>query len=243
MNQVKILARAHCLGVLVLDELQNVSVRKSGGREELLNWFQELVNELKLPLVILGTFKAQSVLRLDTRHSRRAALMGSATWRPLKMDVEFRLLVAKLWECQWLRRPGKLTEEFLEVVFAETQGVVAFVVDMFLVCQLQALSRGQETLTPKMFKDVARTEFEFLQPLLVAVRSKDPARLAKFEDFEAYDIDQLIAKQQNLIPQGTENLEVSGPEFTITSQAAQSVMRVLNLEIADVTCSPPAVPT
>jgi hypothetical protein len=87
-------------------------------------------------------------------------------------------------------------------VYAETQGVVAFIVDMFLVCQLHALSHGKETLTAAMFHHVARQEFEFLQPLLNALRSKQPSRLAKFEDVDAYDIDEIIQKHQQLIPQG-----------------------------------------
>lgn len=228
MSLVKQLARAHYLGVLVLDELQNVSVRKSGGREELMNWFQELVNELKLPLVVLGTFKARAVLQLDARHSRRAGVMGGATWRPLERGAEFDLLIETLWSYQWLREPGELTDEFKDVVYAETQGVVAFIVDMFLVSQLHALSHGKETLTPAMFRHVARHEFEFLQPLLNALRSKQPNRLAKFEDVEAYDIDEIIEQQQRLIPQATPAHDGKrGP--TIVERAAAMVRSALGV--------------
>lgn len=219
MSLVKQLARAHFLGVLVLDELQNVSVRKSGGREELLNWFQELVNELKLPLVVLGTMKARAVLQLDARHSRRAGVMGGATWRPLTRGPEFELLVETLWSYQWLRRPGELDEKFKAAIFEETQGVVAFIVDMFLVCQLHALSHGKETLTPEMFHRVARTEFEFLQPLLNALRSKSPNRLAKFEDMEGYDIDDLIEQHQRFLTQ-------AAPAASDGRQAPSLVARV-----------------
>lgn len=229
MSLVKQLARAHCLGVLVLDELQNVSVRKSGGREELLNWFQELVNELKLPLVVLGTFKARAVLQLDARHSRRAGVMGGATWRPLDRGAEFDLLIETLWSYQWLREPGELTDQFKDTVYGETQGVVAFIVDMFLVCQLHALSHAKETLTPAMFHHVARQEFEFLQPLLNALRSKQPNRLAKFEDVDAYDIDDIIEKQQQLIPQGTPARPDGKPGPSLLGRAAAMVRSTLGL--------------
>lgn len=232
MSLVKQLARAHYLGVLVLDELQNVSVRKSGGREELMNWFQELVNELKLPLVVLGTFKARAVLQLDARHSRRAGVMGGATWRPLDRGAEFDLLMETLWSYQWLREPGELTDAFKDMVYAETQGVVAFIVDMFLVCQLHALSHGKETLTPAMFHHVARHEFEFLQPLLNALRSKQPNRMAKFEDVEAYDIDEIIAQQQRLIPQGAPARDGKrGP--TMVERAAAMLRSTLGLSDTD----------
>lgn len=229
MSLVKQLARAHFLGVLVLDELQNVSVRKSGGREELMNWFQELVNELKLPLVVLGTFKAQAVLQLDARHSRRAGVMGGATWRPLERGAEFDLLIETLWSYQWLREPGELSEEFKSTIYAETQGVVAFIVDMFLVCQLHALSHGNETLTPTMFRQVARHEFEFLQPLLNALRSKQPNRMAKFEDVETYDIDEIIDRHQRLIPQGAPPKGDGKPGPSLVARAAAMVRSALGL--------------
>jgi hypothetical protein len=233
MSLVKHLARAHHLGVLVLDELQNVSVRKSGGREELLNWFQELVNELKLPLVLLGTFKARNVLQLDARHSRRAGVMGGATWRPLVRGPEFDLLIETLWYYQWLRAPGELTDAFKDMVYAETQGVVAFVVDMFLVCQLYALSHGKETLTPEMFHYVARNEFEFLQPLLNALRSKQPNRLARFEDVDAYDMDEIIEKHRLLIPKEGPSASNDKPGSSLLGRAAAAIRTAIGLSDTD----------
>lgn len=234
MGQVKQLARAHHLGVLVLDELQNVSVRKSGGREELLNWFQELVNELKLPLVLLGTFKAQSVLQLDARHSRRAGVMGGASWRPLVRGPEFDLLMELLWTYQWLREPGELTEAFKAMMYAETQGVVAFIVDMFLVCQLYALSHEKETLTPEMLQHVARTEFEFLQPLLNALRSKQPSRMARFEDVDAYNMDELVEKQRLLIPSGSPDGKAPNkPSMSIIARAGAMIRSAIGLSDTD----------
>ncbi len=87
MHIVEVHAITHNLGILVLDELQNLSVKRSGGRESMLNWFQELVNTFRLPILLLGTFKARSVLQLDMRHARRNAAMGSAEWKPLPREA------------------------------------------------------------------------------------------------------------------------------------------------------------
>lgn len=233
MDRVKNLAEEHYLGVLVLDEMQNLSVRKSGGREEMLNWFQELVNVLKLPLVIMGTFKALKVLQLDARHSRRAGILGSAIWRPLERGAEFDLLIETLWYYQWLRVPGELTDAFKDTVYAETQGVVAFIVDMYLVCQLHALAHEKETLTPEMFRLVARSEFEFLQPLLNALRSRQPSRIAKFEDADAYDIDEIIHKQQLLIPAAAPLKPGDKPGSSLVARAVANLRTSLGLSIAE----------
>lgn len=233
MNKVNHLATAYCLGVLVLDELQNLSVKKSGGREEMLNWFQELVNELRLPVVLLGTFKARSILGLDVRHARRNGIAGSAAWRPMPLGAEFRFLLETLWSYQWLRNPGELTELVTQVIHEETQGVNAFVVDMFLIAQLYALRTGKETITPELFRHVARTEFEPLQPFLNAMRSKDPNRLKKFEDALSYDIEELIEVQQRLITHGAGDVNAKTTEVSLLARATASVRSTLGLPDAE----------
>lgn len=233
MAKIKQLKNAHFLGLLALDEVQNVSVRKSGGREELLNFFQELVNEFKVPVLIMGTFKALDVLQLDARHSRRAGTMGSSTWRPLTRDDEFDALIEMLWMYQWLREPGELTEEFKKVVFAETQGVVAFIVDMFLVSQLSALNLGKETLTAELFRSVARKDFEFLQPLLNAMRSKQPNRLKKFSDVESYDIDELIQQSQVLVQKSSNAQSPQSPAVTMVAKSAAALRSTLGISDSD----------
>lgn len=232
-NKVNHLALTYSLGLLVLDELQNLSIKKSGGREEMLNWFQELVNELRLPVVMMGTFKARSVLQLDVRHSRRNAITGSATWRPMEMGPEFLQLLQNIWEYQWLRNPGELTSEMAQVIFDETQGVNAFVVDMFLIAQLYALRNNVESLTSKLFKTVARTEFEPLQSFLNALRSKDPNRLKKFEDALGYDIEELIEKEQRLITHGQPEKNPTAEASSLTARATANVRSTLGLTEPD----------
>src|SRR5690606_5493923 len=114
-EKVSHFAVAHHLGVLVLDEMQNLCAKRSGGREIMLNWFQELVNKLKVPIVLLGTYKATNVLQLDMRHARRAGIFGSERWDRLPRGPEFEQLVRAVWQYQWLRQPGPLTDDMKDV--------------------------------------------------------------------------------------------------------------------------------
>jgi hypothetical protein len=126
-----------------------------------------------------------------------------------------------------------LTDAFKDTVYAETQGVVAFIVDMYLVCQLHALAHDKETLTPEMFRLVARSEFEFLQPLLNALRSRQPSRIAKFEDADAYDIDDIIHKQQLLIPAAAPSRPGDKPGNSLVARAVANLRTSLGLSIAE----------
>ena len=225
-------ALANHLGILVLDEMQNLTVKKSGGREEMLNWFQSLVNELKIPILLMGTYKARSVLGLNMRHARRAAVVGSFTWDPLVKGPEFEYLVKNTWEYSWLRETGPLTQEMLDTIHQETQGVRAFVIDMFLVAQLHALWKGVETITPELFRTVARTEFAPVQPMLNALRSKDLKRLNKFDDVMDFDLDSEIERLRQLIPAGGSSSSPRG-QTSMVAQAASNIESAFGLSGLD----------
>lgn len=225
-------ALANHLGILVLDEMQNLTVKKSGGREEMLNWFQSLVNEFKIPILMMGTYKARSVLGLDMRHARRGAVVGSSTWDPLPNAPEFAYLVKKMWRYSWLREAGELTQGLLDTIHEETQGVRAFIIDMFLVAQLHALWKGVETITPELFRTVARTEFAPVQPMLNALRSKDLKRLKKFEDLIDFDLDSEIERLRQLIPVAGSSVPAA-PYASMTIEAASTVQSALELPAAE----------
>jgi len=225
-------ALANHLGILVLDEMQNLTVKKSGGREEMLNWFQSLVNEFKIPIFLMGTYKARSVLGLNMRHARRGAVVGSATWDPLPNGPEFAYLVKKMWQYSWLREPGELTQELVDSIHEETQGVRAFIIDMFLVAQLHALWKGVETITPELLRTVARTEFSPVQPMLNALRSKDLKRLQKFEDLVDFDLDSEIERLRQLIPAAGSS-GPAAPYVSMTVEAASNVQSALGVSAVD----------
>jgi hypothetical protein len=207
---VAILVEVHCLGVLVLDEIQNLSIKKSGGREEMLNWFQLLVNRLGVPVVLVGTPKARKVLGLDLRHGRRTAVMGSVEWTRLSPGDDFDAFLETVWPYQWLQKPGVLTDEMRAAVYEQTQGIRALVIDMFLVAQLVALGSGEETLTPKLFERVARSEFAVVQPMLRALRQRKLARLEEFEDMLEYDLDDIMAQAMTQMPAQPHGASLAG---------------------------------
>lgn len=60
MSQI---ANVHAIGVLVIDEIQHLSMSRSGGVEKMLNFFVTLVNVIGLPVVMVGTPRPDPSLR------------------------------------------------------------------------------------------------------------------------------------------------------------------------------------
>lgn len=74
MRQV---AATYYLGALIIDELQNLSVAKSGGAELMMNYFMNLRAEIRTPLILIGTYKAVSLFKTEMRFVRIASFLPS----------------------------------------------------------------------------------------------------------------------------------------------------------------------
>lgn len=196
------LAAVYNLGVLVIDEIQNLSVKRSGGREVMMNFFQELCNELNVPVLLMGTMKAARVLQLDFRQARRNAAIGSFTWDRLKNDNIWKLLLESLWRFQWVRNPASLNTEMTDYLHERTQGLVAVLITAFSLAQMRAINAETETLTKKLFDTIFERELKPIHPMLKALRSGDPRRIARYEDIALPQVGDLLEREQQSMLQG-----------------------------------------
>jgi len=196
LQHVKHLAATYSVGLLVIDEIQNLSVKKSGGREAMMNFFQELCNTLRVPIMLMGTMKAMSVLQLDFRQARRNTAVGSFAWEPMKNDETWQFFLEELWENQWLQEYAPLTPEFIDLLYKETQGIIAVLSTAFIMAQLRALRTGEEKLTEELFSRVMQKDMAPIQPMLKALRSGDARRIAAIEDIAPMNLEDMLKKEQ-----------------------------------------------
>jgi len=179
------------VGLLVIDEIQNLSHKKSGGREEFMDFFLQLFNVLHLSIIVIGTMKAAGVLQTTFRQARRASSMGSVVWERSKAtDKGWSKLLNTLWPYQWQGEPTELTDELAAVLYDETQGITALLVRLLILVQHRLIALGKNKLTPKLVRTVAANSFVLLRPMLAALRSGNPARIAKYDDFVIPELDE-----------------------------------------------------
>jgi hypothetical protein len=70
----------HCLGVIVIDELQDLSDARAGGEITMVNFFVHLENAIGVPFALIGSQKAERILKAQFRHARRVSEQGYITW-------------------------------------------------------------------------------------------------------------------------------------------------------------------
>ena len=180
MNQV---VRNCALGILVIDEIQHLSMAKSGGSEKMLNFFVNLVNNVKVPVILVGTPKAIKVLQGDFRQARRGSgLGGDMVCDRIQKDEIWDLLVDSIWRYQWTRKETPLTPEISNVLYEETQGIPDLLKKVYAITQAYAISSGKEEITPQIIKKVAKENLKLVQPMLTALKTNNMREIAKYDD-------------------------------------------------------------
>lgn len=162
------IAFLHGLGMLVIDELQNLSVAKSGGAEQMMNTFKLLRDVVKVPLVIIGTPEAVAILSSDFQTARRSS--GLEPMERMKDDQEFRLFCTSLFDAQFLRSPIELTDDIVSNLHWLSQGIADVVVKVFMSAQNTSLSAGSESMEAEMFETAYHQDLKLLHPFLDDIR-------------------------------------------------------------------------
>ncbi|HBX49101.1 MAG TPA: AAA family ATPase [Clostridiaceae bacterium] len=180
MNQV---VRNCSLGILIIDEIQHLNMAKSGGSEKMLNFFVNLVNNVGVPVILVGTPKALRVLQGDFRQARRGSGSGGdMICDRLQKDDVWDLLVDSIWHYQWTRKEIPLTDEISNALYEETQGVPDLLKKVYAIAQAYAISIGKEEITPQIIKKVAKENLKLVQPMLTALKTNNMREIAKYDD-------------------------------------------------------------
>ena len=180
------IADIHCLGILVIDEVQNLEGAREG--RVLLNFLVQLSNELKIPIVLVGTFKAEKVLTHAFRIARRGSGYVSPIWRALSNneteDVinDWSIFLKALWRFQYVQHPIKLNKALSNTLYDVSVGIIDLAIKIFISAQGRAILTGTEKLTSGLFRSVAHDEFPWTSAAVNAMKVGTKTALLKYED-------------------------------------------------------------
>lgn len=188
------LANLHGVGLLIIDEIQHLSLSKSGGSDKMLNFFVTLVNTIGIPVLMVGTNKAISILQSEFRQARRGSGQGDMVWSQMPKDASWELFVEGMWEYQWTANYTPLTEELSDLIYEESQGILDIAIKLFMLSQVSAISTGTEKISKKIIQQVSKDSLRLVKPMLDALKSGIPSEIAKYEDIRPIDIDEEMEK-------------------------------------------------
>lgn len=183
IHSMEQLASTYFIGALVIDELQHLNAAKTGGKDNMLNFFVNLINSIGIPVVFAGTNSMINLFADVLRNARRACGQGMYDFRqPEQSDAAWNMLVDVIWEYQWVQKPVALSPALRAVLYDLTQGVTDFLAKLMILGQRYAIQANIETLNEQVFQHIADTKLKLLKPAIAALRSGDTAAMKKFED-------------------------------------------------------------
>jgi ABC-type dipeptide/oligopeptide/nickel transport system ATPase component len=191
-------ASRHFLGLLAIDEIQNLRDAKGNWAAQVHNFLVQLDNELGIPVVLVGTPKAQSILTGEFRRARRASGLGAFPWDRMQEDEEWDVFTKALWKYQYVRKPIPYTDELRHALYFESQGITDLAVKVFMLAQIEAITGArndeEEEVTKGLMESVAQDRLRYMQRFLNALRSTNPDVVKEYEDIAPIDLEFAVSE-------------------------------------------------
>jgi hypothetical protein len=157
------LASQHGLGALIIDEVQDLSPR---GSRAILSFLVQLVNTIGAPVIIIGGVDAIPILTDQFRQARRGAAEGDLIIGPAEPGSSWRQFCEVIWKYQYTQHETPLTQKIVDTLYDESQGITHYLVLLYKLAQIRAISTGIERVTPAVIRSVARDSISQAAPVL-----------------------------------------------------------------------------
>lgn len=141
------LLRASSVRMLLIDELHNVLGGRSDQRREFLNLLRFLGNELRIPLVGVGTRDAYLAIRSDDQLDNRFAPLTLPRWEP---DAAACSLLASFAASFPLRQPSQIaTAEMASYLLTRSEGTIGELAHLLTDAAVAAIESGEEAINER----------------------------------------------------------------------------------------------
>lgn len=211
LSEIRKIITNHHVGLLVLDEFQNLSLMGVGA-QKIIAFLVSLRDELGLPIVVVGTYKALRLLERDLSTARRLVEGGYFDLeRPSSSaDESWQQLCKIVWNYQWLREPVGYSSDICEALYEASQGITGIMLSTYISAQLAAIEDGSERLNADLILKVFRDRMKPLHPAVRVLKSGNPTLVDKFDDL-----------YQNLYPGQDRLIESNAPALSSSLMIAE----------------------
>ncbi len=201
LNEWRQVAVSHFLGVLHLDEIQNLfkltslkarKDRKRAGEtselsiveDQLLRWLLYLTNSGQIPLLVSGTPDGIGALTKRMSTLERITTMGYHPFDPFSdpSAPEFRTFLGELGKYQFVRHKLPIDQAMADLIIGLTGGIQRIVIALWVAAHRVAFERKSDDLRLSDFSDAAKTWLAPLAPAIAALSSKDSEKMGVYED-------------------------------------------------------------
>ncbi len=151
MQVLKVL-RAAGLRLLIIDEVHHIVAGHIGKQRIFLNVLKYLANELRIPLVGVGTADAVRAIQTDPQLANRFEPVGLPKW---ELNREFQMLLASFESTLPLRKPSCLAGESIATrLLAMSEGTIGELSRILVAAAEEAIRSGRERIDEKTLREL-----------------------------------------------------------------------------------------
>ena len=171
LQKIHFLCRKHHLGVLVIDELQNLLVQSPNKRQLMLNFLSTLTNCSHVPIVRIGTSDALHLFKVKKTNIRRKG----STFELLpyaENNKYWQEILNALFDFQLAPKSLPDTIENRSYLYELTQGYPYALLALWRELQIDGVKAGakQKDITHKKIDEVWRSRFPLLRTVFRAIK-------------------------------------------------------------------------
>jgi len=178
ITKLTTLCTTYLIGMIIFDEIQNITLAAPNAQKLVFTLFDRLANEARVPTIKIGTSKANKLLHHVFTNARRLGVPYD--WINYKIEHEdWILLVEYAWSYQLVSRYTELTTEFKQQIYRLTQGITHCLFFLIEQANIMAIRRGETKFTTKLLNEVYDQKFALMKPALLAMKT---GKIDAFDD-------------------------------------------------------------
>jgi hypothetical protein len=150
-HRIRALARQLEVRMLIIDEIHSLLAGSYREQRIILNSIRFLANDLRLPLVCVGTHEAKQALMTDQQLADRFEAAELPAW---ENDSTFQQLLLSFESILPLRRPSEFRDPKVhQRILSLTEGVLVRICRLIETAALEAIRGGHEQISLALLKD------------------------------------------------------------------------------------------
>lgn len=154
--------------------------------EKVLNFFVSIVNTIGVPVIMIGTPKALSILQNEFQQAKRDSGQGDALWERMKNDTAWNIFRKAIWTYQYTRQKVPYSRGLKNALYDESQGIPFLAVHIYKLTQEDAILSGRESFTTKDMKRIASEKMGLTKPMREALKAGKDVDLMQYVDITPF---------------------------------------------------------
>lgn len=162
MVQIEQRIKSCNLGLLVIDEMQNIHFERTSGESGLLKFIKKIVNSLGVPIVFCANPPFDMTLMRLSQNARRGESGGAYYMDRLAYDSpSWTAFISQLWQLQWTNVQTPLTDALSRKLYDLSVGNIDFARRTYTRAQRLVMGTGDESICEAVLQDAYERECIF----------------------------------------------------------------------------------